>query len=55
MPSGEDYDQMEVGLDNTLFLQPVDANDIKASIYYVRQKQTEYVPKTDFSDLIRLG
>ena len=36
--SGEDYNQIEVILDNKPFLQPVDAEDTKASIYYVRQK-----------------
>jgi hypothetical protein len=46
MPSGEDYDQMEVDLDNKPFLQPVDAEDTKASIYYVRQKWMKYAPKT---------
>jgi hypothetical protein len=38
MPSGEDYNRMEVDLDNKPFLQLVDAQDTKASIYYVRQK-----------------
>ncbi|PVH69879.1 hypothetical protein DL98DRAFT_578123 [Cadophora sp. DSE1049] len=42
MPSGEDYDQMEVNLDNEPFLQPLDADDTKASIYYARQKWTKY-------------
>jgi hypothetical protein len=46
MPSGEDYDQMEVDLDNKPFLQPVDAEDTKASIYYIRQKWMKYAPKT---------
>ncbi|PVH69283.1 hypothetical protein DL98DRAFT_177134 [Cadophora sp. DSE1049] len=47
MPSGEDYDQMEVNLDNEPFLQPLDADDTKASIYYARQKWTKYAPQTD--------
>ena len=38
MPSGEDYDQMESKLDNEPFLQPLDADDTKASIYYARLK-----------------
>ena len=46
MLSGEDYEQMEVGLDNKPFLQPVDAKDTKASIYYVRKKFMKYVHKT---------
>ncbi|KAH9203768.1 hypothetical protein DL95DRAFT_418785 [Leptodontidium sp. 2 PMI_412] len=46
MPSGEDYDQMEVNLDNEPFLQPLDADDTKASIYYARQKWTKYPPQT---------
>ncbi|KAH9204571.1 hypothetical protein DL95DRAFT_471364 [Leptodontidium sp. 2 PMI_412] len=32
MLSGEDYQRMEVGLDNKPFLQPVDAEDTKAMI-----------------------
>ncbi|KAL5331049.1 hypothetical protein ACEPPN_000578 [Leptodophora sp. 'Broadleaf-Isolate-01'] len=32
MLSGEDYQRMEVRLDNKPFLQPVDAEDTKASI-----------------------
>ena len=46
MPSGEDYDRMEVDLDNEPFLQPVDAEDTKASIYYVRQKWMKYARET---------
>ncbi|KAH7418828.1 hypothetical protein BKA64DRAFT_635943 [Cadophora sp. MPI-SDFR-AT-0126] len=42
MPSGEDYDQMEVNLDNKPFLQPLDADDTKASIYYARLKWMNY-------------
>lgn len=38
MPNGEDYDQIEVNLDNKPFLQPLDADDTKASIYYARLK-----------------
>ena len=46
MPSKEDYNRIKVDLNNKLFLQPVDAEDTKASIYYIRQKQTKYTPKT---------
>jgi hypothetical protein len=45
MLSEEDYQRMEVGLDNKPFLQPVDAEDTKASIYYVRQKFMKYPRK----------
>jgi hypothetical protein len=38
MLSKKDYDQIKVNLDNKPFLQPVDAKDTKASIYYIRQK-----------------
>jgi hypothetical protein len=46
MLSGEGYDRMEVDLDNKPFLQPVDAEDTKASIYYVRQKWMKYARET---------
>ncbi|CZR65894.1 uncharacterized protein PAC_15794 [Phialocephala subalpina] len=38
MLSEEDYQRTEVSLDNKPFLYPVDAEDIKASIHYVRWK-----------------
>ena len=54
--SGEDYQQMEVGLDNKPFLQLLDCDNTKASIYYIRQKFMKYARKTWISgDLIRLG
>lgn len=46
MPSGEDYNRMEVDLNNKPFLQPVDAEDTKASIYYIRQKWIKYACET---------
>jgi hypothetical protein len=46
MPSGEDYQRMEVGLDHKPFLQPLDSENTKASIYYIRQKWMKYAPKT---------
>ena len=56
MLSGEDYQQIEVSLDNKPFLQPLDSNNTKASIYYIRQKFMKYAHKTWISgDLIRLG
>lgn len=42
MLNGEGYRHMEVDLNNEQFLQPVDADDTKASIYYIRQKFTRY-------------
>jgi hypothetical protein len=52
MLSGEDYQMMEVVLNNKQFLQPLDADNTKASIYYIRQKFMRYACN---SDLIRLS
>jgi hypothetical protein len=52
MLSGEDYQMMEVALNNKQFLQPLDADNTKASIYYIRQKFMKYAYN---SDLIRLS
>jgi hypothetical protein len=38
MLSREDYQMMEVVLNNKQFLQLLDADNTKASIYYIRQK-----------------
>jgi hypothetical protein len=46
MLSGDDYRLMEVNLNNKQFLQPLDANNTKASIYYIRQKFIRYARKT---------
>jgi predicted DNA-binding protein (MmcQ/YjbR family) len=46
MLSGEGYNWIKVDLDNKLFLQLVDAEDIKASIYYIKQKWIKYAYKT---------
>jgi hypothetical protein len=46
MLSGEDYQRIEVGLDNKPFLQPLDSENTKASIYYIRQKFMKYARKT---------
>jgi hypothetical protein len=35
MLGSEDYRLIEVDLDNKRFLQPLDANNTKASIYYI--------------------
>ena len=46
MLSGEDYRLMEVDLNNKQFLQPLDADNTKASIYYIRQKFMRYTCNT---------
>jgi hypothetical protein len=46
MLSREDYQRIEVGLDNKPFLQPLDSENTKASIYYIRQKFIKYARKT---------
>jgi hypothetical protein len=38
-----DYQRKRVELNQTKFLQPLDADNSKASIYYIRQKLTRYV------------
>jgi len=40
--SGEDYGRMKVDYDNEPFLQPLDSDNTKASIYYIRQKFIRY-------------
>jgi hypothetical protein len=47
MLSGEDYQMMEVVLNNKQFLQPLDADNTKASIYYIRQKFMKYACNSD--------
>lgn len=44
--SGEDYRAMEVDLSNKPFLAPIDADNTKASVYYIRQKFIRYVHET---------
>jgi len=44
--SGEDYQLMRADLNNTHFLQPMDTENTKASIHYIRQKFSKYVHKT---------
>ncbi len=46
MLSGEEYQQMEVGLYNKPFLQPLDSENTRASIYYIRQNFMKYARKT---------
>ena len=44
--SGGDYRQMEDEYDKTAFIQPLDADNTKASIYYTRRKWTRYASQT---------
>jgi len=46
MLSKDDYQLIKVNLNNKQFLQPLDANNTKASIYYIRQKFIRYAHKT---------
>jgi hypothetical protein len=46
MLSRDDYRLMEVNLNNKQFLQPLDADNTKACIYYIRQKFIRYARKT---------
>jgi hypothetical protein len=45
--SGRDYRQMEDEYDKTTFIQPLDADNTKASIYYTRRKWTRYAWNTE--------
>ena len=47
MLSREDYQLIEVDLNNKQFLQPLDADNTKASIYYIRQKFIRYTRNLD--------
>jgi hypothetical protein len=56
MLSGEDYQRMEVDLNKKQFLQPLDSDNTKANVYYIRQKFIRYARATwIFGDLTRLG
>jgi hypothetical protein len=46
MLSGEDYQYIEVDLNEKQFLQPLDSDNTKANIYYIRQKFIRYVRPT---------
>jgi hypothetical protein len=46
MLSGEDYQYMEVDLNKKQFLQPLDSDNTKANIYYIRQKFIRYTRPT---------
>ncbi len=51
MLSREDYQLIEIKLDNKQFLQPLDADNTKASIYYIRQKFIRYALRLGFEEL----
>lgn len=38
----EDYHRLSTDLNNTHFISPLDSNNIKASIYYIKQKFIRY-------------
>ena len=42
MLNGEDYRLIEVDLNKNQFLQPLDSDNTKDSIYYVKQKFIKY-------------
>jgi hypothetical protein len=42
MLKGEDYRLIEVDLNENQFLQPLDSDNTKDSIYYVKQKYIKY-------------
>ena len=44
--SGDDYRLMEVDLDEKQFLRPLDSDNTKANIYYIRQKFVRYAHTT---------
>jgi hypothetical protein len=46
MLSGEDYQHMEVDLNQKQLLQPLDSDNTKANIYYIRQKFIRYTRPT---------
>ena len=46
MLSGEGYQRLEVDLNNKQFLQPVDTENTKTSVYYIRQKFIRDAHKT---------
>jgi hypothetical protein len=46
MLSGEDYQHIKVNLNKKQYLQPLDSNNTKANIYYIRQKFIRYARST---------
>ena len=55
MLSKEDYQIIKVVLKNKQFLWLLDANNTKASIYYIRQKFIKYANYLDICNLIKLS
>jgi hypothetical protein len=55
MLSKKDYQIIEVVLNDKQFLQLLDADNTKASIYYIKQKFMKYACYLDIFDLIRLS
>jgi hypothetical protein len=51
----EDYRMMEVALNDKQFLQPLNADNTKASIYYIGQKFIKYACNLGLCDLISLS
>jgi len=47
---GEDYRRMEAAYDNKGFLQPLDSDNTKASIYYIRHKFMRYCEHGEAGD-----
>jgi hypothetical protein len=46
MLNAEDFRLLEVNLDGKPHLQPLDSDNTKASIYYIRQKFIRYIHNT---------
>jgi hypothetical protein len=46
---------IKVVLNNKQFLQLLNANNTKASIYYIKQKFIKYIYNLDIYDLIKLS
>ena len=44
-----DYQRKRAELNQKKFLQPLDADNSKASIYYIRQKLTRYIASTSWA------
>ncbi len=55
MLSGEGCQRLEVDLNNKQFWQSVDTENIKASLYYIRQKFIGYAHKAWEADKYQLA
>lgn len=49
--SGGDYRQLEDEYNKKKFIQPLDTDNTKASIYYTRRKCTRYAHRTEIKSL----